>query len=783
MKRTLLFVMACFVSKLSFANHDPAPLNRANDYFVGQKFAFEQNKGQITGADASKVTYFLKSQDMTFFLLKNGIAYQFNKQNRPANSILQSPEQQLKKPAQEQTLTETYRMDMLLLGANPNPTITAEHPVDASMNYLGKNIAGVQKFTRITYHDIYPNIDWVVYIKDGQVEYDFVVRPNGDPNKIRFQGKWVEKMQRNADGTISLDCRLGKVTQHAPLSFQDGKTIASTAVVEGTVLRFDVADYNQSQTLTIDPVVGWATYYGGLGTEVGTSVVVDASNNIYLSGYTNSDTNIAFGGYQNSLASGNYDAFLAKFNASGTLLWATYYGGTGTDKGNAVALDPSGNVYMAGMTSSGTGIASAGAQQGSNAGLDDAFLVKFDPDGNRLWATYFGGEYFDEGYSCAVDNAGNVYMSGFAWSSTGITTAGAHQQATGGATDAFLVKYDSNGVRQWSTYYGGELWETGYCATDPNGNVYLAGFTSSTVNIATPGAHQTVIGWGDDGYLVKFNSDGVRQWGTYYGGSNYDWAYFIDTDSQGNIYLDGHTGSPEAISTPGSFQPVIAGNYDAYLAKFDPDGTRIWGTYYGGLEQERSTGCVIDSNDNIFLIGYANSSTGISSPGAYQQTYGGNQDAFAAKFNSDGERIWGTYIGGDGAEMGNFCTIDAAGNVYFTGYTGSTANISTPDGHQPIFGGSQDAFLLKLTNNGSLATKEVSSTGFEIYPNPTTDILEIASNATITSVTLFDPTGKQLMQLDNPGHRLSLATYPTGVYLMKVAFEDGQTEMRKIVKK
>lgn len=785
MKNTLILLTVCFASILLSAKTNPEKLKQAELFLKKQELSFEQNKGQISGADAGAVTYFVKSGSMTFFLLKNGISYQFTKKNNDlGQNKFKSPEELLKTQGKiEKITTETYRMDMILQGANPNPKISAEEPFDAAINYENKNIGKVGRFSKITYHDIYPNIDWVVYISNQNIEYDFVVRPNGNPDLIKFKSKWAEKTELGKDGSVSLYCKLGKVTQLAPFSFQNDKNISSKAILKDDILSFKISKYDRKQTLTIDPIIGWATYFGGTDFDAGTACTVDAANNIYLTGYTNSAANIASGGYQNTFAGGAYDAFLAKFSSSGTLLWATYYGGNSEDKGNSVAIDAAGNVYMAGTTYSASNIASSGAQQSANAGLTDAFLVKFDSDGNRIWATYFGGEYYDEGYSCAVDNSGNVFMAGFAWSSTGITTTGSHQPTSGGGTDGFLVKYDSNGARQWSTYYGGNQWETGYCTTDINGNVYLAGFTSSTNNIASSGAHQTVLGWGDDAYLVKFDTNGVRQWGTYYGGSNYDWAYFPDTDSQGNVYITGHTGSPDAIATTDAYQTSVAGSYDAFLAKFDSNGVRQWGTYYGGTDEERASACAVDSSNNVILTGYTHSSTGISTTGAFHETYGGIKDAFGAKFDSSGNLMWGTYIGGTDEDFGAFCAVDASGNVYFTGYTSSGANISTAGSFQENFAGTRDAYLVNLNSNGNLNTAEFSAGNLKIYPNPTKDFVEISSKEKIKTLVLFDVSGKQMMSKSNPENKISLERYPKGMYLLKITFENGKTETRKILKK
>lgn len=199
----------------------------------------------------------------------------------------------------------------------------------------------------------------------------------------------------------------------------------------------------------------WSTYYGGTSVDDGHFIKTDKYGNVYLTGQTNSQSGIASGGFQNNMALGNA-AFLAKFNAAGDRLWATYYGGRCSEEGNGIAIDANGNIYLAGTSCTDTGIAFNGFQNTlDDIGNSDAMLVKFDSSGNRLWATYYGGQGGENGYAVAVDAFDNVYLAGETNSETGIASGG-HQNSYGagnGFCDAFLVKFDSDGNRLWATYY------------------------------------------------------------------------------------------------------------------------------------------------------------------------------------------------------------------------------------------------------------------------------------------------------------------------------------------
>jgi gliding motility-associated-like protein len=452
--------------------------------------------------------------------------------------------------------------------------------------------------------------------------------------------------------------------------------------------------------------------YGGRTTgggeyDQGWSTTRDATGNVYLAGSTKSTTVIATtGAHQTSFGGGPGvtfgDHFLVKFSNSGVREWGTYFGGEGDDWGTSTSTDAMGNVYLSGCTNSTTGIATIGAYQDTYGGGDnEAFLVKFNSSGVRQWGTYYGGEDYEYCGSTTTDAMGNVYLSGYTRSTSGIATTGAYQTTYTGSTDAFLVKFNSSGVLQWGTYYGGDSDDLGWStSTDTIGNVYLSGGTMSTTGIATTSVHQTTYGGGMwDAFLVKFNSSGVRQWGTYCGGEGTDEGLFSTTDATGNVYLAGYTMSTAGISTIGAHQITYGGSIDAFLVKFNSSGVRQWGTYYGGDAADPGTSISTDALSNVYLSGFTSSTTVIATIGAHQITYGGgSRDAFLVKFNSSGVRQWGTYYGGEDDEYGGPTTADAIGNVLLVGSTLSTTGISTTGAHQATKGGFSDAFLVKFND-------------------------------------------------------------------------------------
>jgi hypothetical protein len=346
----------------------------------------------------------------------------------------------------------------------------------------------------------------------------------------------------------------------------------------------------------------WSTYYGGTGIDNGYAIAGDQAGNVYLAGNTQSIAAINANGSQPDYGGGTAggDGYLAKFDSEGLRLWATYYGGTGDDIAYDVETDPFGNVYLAGTTNSDNAI-STGGYQPARGGDKDAFLVKFDAAGNRLWATYFGGSGYEEGLSVATDSDGNVFLAGTT-NSTGAIASNGFQNTNGGLSDAFLVKFNANGSLLWSTYYGGGGEEKDISiATDLFGYIFLSGSTKSTNTIFFNGFRETQSGdW--DGFLVKFNPYGNRDWGTYFGDTGLDVVNGVTTDPHGNCYIVGSTTSSQNIAFEGEDNSINSSGSleDAFLAKFSAFGEREWATYHGHTTSDLGLGVDTDPDGNVF---------------------------------------------------------------------------------------------------------------------------------------------------------------------------------------
>ena len=453
----------------------------------------------------------------------------------------------------------------------------------------------------------------------------------------------------------------------------------------------------------------------GIGYEQGNGIIADKWGNVFVTGPTISTSNIATSGAYKSTYTSGGDAFIAMFNSTGSQIWGTYYGGSFTEWANSIAVDTNNNIIITGYTNSSSGIATTGAYQTTFGGSWDAFIAKFDTYGAMQWATYYGGTGEDRGVGISCDRIENVIVTGYTNSSNGIASISAYQTSFAGNRDAYIVKFNSSGTRQWSTYYGGTNEDAGYDITnDSNNNIIITGYTYSIAGISSSGVHQTTQGGSNDAFVAKFNSLGARQWGTYYGGSSADVGTSIISDAYENIYITGNTASNAGIATIGSFKFTLStGSTDAFIVKFNSLGIRQWGTYYGGTGSEWGNAIALDNSGNILITGDAHNylTSGIATTSAYQTTFGGGTyDAFVAKLNSMGTmRLWGTYFGGSGDDKGSAIATSILGNVFITGITGSTSGIATSGAYQTTYGGgTNDVFIAAFTSTGALPVKLIS---------------------------------------------------------------------------
>ncbi|MBC8123073.1 MAG: SBBP repeat-containing protein [Gemmatimonadaceae bacterium] len=602
-----------------------------------------------------------------------------------------------------------------LLGANQATRMEGLDALPGVSNYFvgkdaGKWSTGVEQYARVRYQEVYPGIDLVWYGNQRQLEYDFVVAPGADPDRIRFKLSGADRIVLDEKGELVLHTPGGVMRQQKPRIYQqvNGRIqpVEGEYVLMGQEVGFRLASYDRGLPLVIDPILSYSTYLGGTGQDAGEKVVRDAAGNVYVTGSTTS-TNfpVSSGAYDTTYGLVE-DAFVTKLNATGTaVIYSTYLGGAAADSGFDLVVDSAGNAYVTGQTDSVNFPVTTGALQTTAAGGGDAFVTKLNATGTALiYSTYLGGGGPDiGGEGIALDAAGNVYIAGETSSANFPVTAGAYQTTRAGTQDAFVSKLNATGTALvYSTFLGGSGIDNGGegIAVDGAGNAYVTGRTDSINFPVTAGAFQTTAGGNGDAFVTKLNATGsALVYSTYLGGSSLDnGGEQIVVDAGGNLYVTGFTSSINFPTTNGAYDRLLGGAQDAFVTKLNATGTAlVYSTYLGGDDVDLGNGLAVDANNNAYVTGFTQSTNFPLSPRRLDGALSGSQDVFLTKLNATGTAIvYSTYLGGSGSDAGNAVTVEPSGNTFIAGVT-SSGNFPTTTGVlQASQAGLQDAFVTKI---------------------------------------------------------------------------------------
>ena len=387
----------------------------------------------------------------------------------------------------------------------------------------------------------------------------------------------------------------------------------------------------------------WSTFLGGGSRDMGRGLALDPSGNPVAIGWTlSSDFPVTSGAYDQS-HNGNYDVFVAKLDDTGSvLLWSTFLGGSnGDDPYAGLTFDPSGNPVLTGNTRSSNFPTTLGAYDESHNGACDAFVAKLDASGSDLlWSTFVGGSEWDYGWSIALDPSGNPIVTGNTNSSNFPATSGAYDDSYNGEADAFVLKLDASGSSLlWSTFLGGTAgtwwYEGGHdLALDSSGNPVVAGVAASSAFPTTPGAYDETFNGGlHDLFIAKLSASGTTLlWSTFLGGSDLENTRGFELNPSGNAVVTGWTYSSDFPITPGAYDESFNGVGDVFVSELGASGgALLWSTFLGGSESESAVAIELDSFGNPIVTGGVYSGDFPVTPGAYDQSFGGNGDAFIAK--------------------------------------------------------------------------------------------------------------------------------------------------------
>jgi len=564
----------------------------------------------------------------------------------------------------------------------------AENPLRSVSNYLTGNDPaawrrGIPHFAKVRSSEVYPGIDVVYYGKDGELEYDFVVAPGANARSIDLIVDGATRLSTDAGGNLLIATGKTTIRQLRPVVYQKGgeKIEARYRVTGRNRVRFEIGHYDHSRELVIDPVIQYTRYIGRLGQESATGVAVDAAGNAIYVGETTSEE-LAVGAVVQRIKNPDNEVFVAKVSPTGEALFLTYLGGNGPDTARAVALDPSGNIFVAGTTASKDFPTRNPVQaSASTTGEADGFVSQISASGtDLLFSTYLGGNDYDFLNGVAVDPSGSVWVSGWT-TSTNFPVRGGYQSGPGGGGgDVFVTEINpARGQILYSTYVGGNGQDlAGGLAVDSRGYVYVTGSTTSTVFPVSARAAQPKLAGKQDMFFFQLNPDtNDLVASTFFGGTGDDVGQKVAVDSAGSAYITGYTDSVNFPVTSGASQPSIRGGNDMFVVKITV-GRVDWATYLGGTGEDFGGAITVDGAGSAYVGGWTNSSN-FPTRSPIQSTYqGGNYatqqyDATVTRLSPSGNSLlFSTYLGGSGEDKIYGIALDRSGNIHLAGSTTST---------------------------------------------------------------------------------------------------------------
>ncbi|HIE56377.1 MAG TPA: hypothetical protein EYP90_14600, partial [Chromatiaceae bacterium] len=566
---------------------------------------------------------------------------------------------------------------------------------------------GLQSFAEVIARGVYPGIDVLYKGRDGRLEYDFLLAPGADPDRIRLRFEGITDLALTAQGDLLLHTPFGTLRQPRPVIYQlqGGRRVplqGGYRLLPDNRIGFEVSAYRPDLPLIIDPLLELATTLGGSAADSGKAIAIDANGDIYIAGITRSADMPVAGALQPD-ANGGYDLFIGKYDAAFNPLYLTYLGGSGNDGvlGSepqlALAVDAFGQVVIGGATTS-RDLPLVAALQPQPGGRSDGFIAKLSADGSRLlFATYLGGRRDDAVTALAIDAEGTIHVAGHTRSDD-FPTRDPLQPTSAGKQDAFVVTLSADGRQLLrATYLGGSGTDRATAiAVAADGALYLTGLTRSQRDFPLVHARQSDFGGGKaDAFLAKLAADGSQwEWVSYLGGAGHDTAYGLTLDGEGRLLVSGETGSRD-FPTRNPIQSGLRGKSDGFIARFLDDGSLDYATWLGGSKQERFNAIAVDRHGRIHVTGHSRSHD-FPLVDALQPRHGGKADIVIVQLSEEGQIQFSSLLGGRKEDIGAALVVDRRGAVTVTGSTRSRLDFPQVSPLQPGFQGAQDAFLLHI---------------------------------------------------------------------------------------
>jgi hypothetical protein len=583
---------------------------------------------------------------------------------------------------------------MNLAGADSNALPELEKR-DARVNYfIGSDPdrwrRGVATYSRVTYRNVYPGIDVTYYAKDGELEFDLIVGPQGVPSLIRLTFVGATKLSLDENGGLKVRVLSSVLSIGCPIAYQvvnGAKRPVGTAfeLVGQSEAVLRIKTYDSHLPLIIDPILTYSTYIGGSQLDTVAGIATDSAGNAYIVGQTQSiDFPVEF---PIQSLRGPSDAFITKLDPNGNPVYSTFIGGDADDAAKAIAVDSAGNAYIAGSTFS-QNFPTAGPTKTQYGGAGDGFITRLDASGSLSLSMYLSGDASDIATGIAVDGAGNIYVTG-STKSTNFPIPWFPRNLN----DAYVAKFDSTGVLTWGKLLGGSGEDTGSgIAIDQSGFVYLTGTTASS-DFGTVLPLQPKISGPSDCFVAITTNQGVFIYSSYLGGSGNETCTAITVDASGITIVGGTDSSDFPTLRP--IQPMLQGATDGFVTKLALDGSRlVYSTYLGGGNDDILNDVTADGSGTVYVVGRT-FSTDLQLINPIQTSNLGGADVMVAKISPSETLTFSTYLGGGGDDTGVGVALDSTGNLLLAGNTLSP-DFPTQQAFQPSIRGNLDGFAAKI---------------------------------------------------------------------------------------
>ncbi|MEY4874944.1 MAG: hypothetical protein RL708_93, partial [Bacteroidota bacterium] len=691
-------MMSLLFINFSFAQSESNLLKK--NYSPNHK-GFFLNKGQITdslGNAASNVFLSSSQNGLQIFITNKGITYILSKQNKNTH------------------IDSMVRFDVELLNAsisssqielteieNDAPTI---YYLPTVPNGLFENYA----YKKVKIKNIYPGVDWIWSISDSTTEYSFELQSGVNPTIIKLKYVGFDDLKIDESGDLILENKLASFKETELKSFQNNQELKTKFnIISANTISYFVNNYDANSKLMIDPTLVWSTNFGGNSANEN-AVATNKLNDFFVVGQTYGNANfplLGAGSYFTWAGINSNYAFVSKFNSNLRLKWSLIYGGSGNDYATGIKTDNLNNIFVVGNTNSknfpvkniALSFYDSILNDTSSSILEDAFLVKFNSNGVRQFATYLGGVANDYATDIDIDNLGNAIVTGYTYSTDfPLKTNGAFNQNTlNGIEDGFISKFSNSGIMLWSSYFGGNKDDKiNSVSIDNNANIFITGLTNSASQfpLQNAGTYYDATKDSTDFFVSKFSNTNTLLWSTYFGGSKVDYGTSTEIDNNGNLFVAGNTNSTNApvyranqnvyfdsLLNNGVPSPFFNTYEDVLLAKFSNSGNRIWATYLGGSKDEniavasyslnfnnKNNQLTIDNCNNLYVDFYTSSDDdtliNLGCNSYYDNTFSSIK---MLKFSNNLNLKWATYFGNGG--FGNFSgciAVNKKSDLYLT---------------------------------------------------------------------------------------------------------------------